>query len=321
MGVNTKFCLPAALALAITATAPALAQLSDIQQQMRTLGAGSVQAVNGASRAAYAELQPTLGQQNLQIQSDLKFGSHELQGFDLVLPERGADEGAPILIYLHGGGLRAGDKITGNEGFFYTNIAAFAADNGWVGVNANYRLTPEVSWPAGAEDLHDLLAWLRANADTHGGDPNKIFLSCNSAGCAHVLTYLFEPDLHFNDGPGVAGAILGSAAVSPANADYYGETPELQQEHSIQNSVAQYRGAQLPLLFTLAEFDEHNIKGPVVELAAQLCQHYQNCPELITLAHHNHTSHTYSINSSDTAVSDIWRDFIQRTLTSREQQP
>lgn len=288
---------------------------------MRDLSYGSIQAVNGPSRAAYAELQPTLEAQSLQLQSDIHYGDHPLQGFDLVAPSGAVEPGAPILVYLHGGGLRAGDKITGDEGFFYTNVAAFAADNGWVGINANYRLTPEVSWPAGAEDLRDLLAWIRANPEEHGGDPNKVILSCNSAGCAHILTYLHESGLHFDGDPGVAGAILGSASVSSDNADYYGDTEALQQQNSIQQSVTEFGGTAVPLLFTLAEFDAHNIKGPVTALVNQLCEKYQNCPELVTLPHQNHTSHTYSINSSDTAVSDIWRDFVLRTLSNLEASP
>ena len=46
------------------------------------------------------------------------------------------------------------------------------AANGWVGVNANYRLSPKATFPDHLVDLKKAIAWYREHADEHGADPD-----------------------------------------------------------------------------------------------------------------------------------------------------
>src|SRR6266481_3429148 len=50
------------------------------------------------------------------------------------------------------------------------------------GVKVNYRLAPQAMWPAGAEDLADVVQWVSANIAARGGDPARIYLMGHSAG-------------------------------------------------------------------------------------------------------------------------------------------
>ncbi|HEY5623691.1 MAG TPA: alpha/beta hydrolase, partial [Gammaproteobacteria bacterium] len=173
--------------------------------------------VNTATRAAYVKLQQQVDPGPVKQISDISYGSHDLQNFDLFYME-GSTEPGPVVIYFHGGGLTGGDKV-GADGLIYSNISRFIARMGGVGVNANYRLVPEVRFPAGAEDLHLLLEWVHENVADYGGDPGSVFLMGNSAGSRHVATYLFHEASQFDDGPRIIGAMLGSGSYTASHSD------------------------------------------------------------------------------------------------------
>lgn len=265
--------------------------------------------------AAYLALHKEADQTAVEMHADLQYGEHELQNMDIFTPQIAGTEPLPVVVYIHGGGLTAGDKISpASEGFIYSNIPIFFARNGMIGINANYRLVPEVSWPSGADDLQLLMQWIREQIGSFGGDPDKIFFMCNSAGCNHVATYLFSGEHHFADGPGVAGALLASGAYTPDNTDYFGTDAALTEQRSVSGLLAGYEGPQTPLFLWTAELDEINIELSVANLFLQLCQKYQDCPEYMQFPNHNHVSDTQSFNTADTRVSDAVLDFIHRTL-------
>lgn len=86
--------------------------------------------------------------------------------------------GAPVLLYLHSGGFRIGSKALGAHPLLY-RLAA----QGWVVASANYRLGRDYSEQLA--DTRAALAWLRARAADHGGNPGTVFLAGGSAG-AHL---------------------------------------------------------------------------------------------------------------------------------------
>ena len=56
------------------------------------------------------------------------------------------------------------------------------AANGWVGFNANYRLSPGATFPDHLVDLKRALAWIREHADEYGVDPDFVVVTGGSAG-------------------------------------------------------------------------------------------------------------------------------------------
>lgn len=108
---------------------------------------------------------------------DLAYGKHERQRLDLYRSAAAKD--APVMVYIHGGGWRRGDKRGVGEkvGFF--------AGRGWVLVSVNYRLLPEGRHPANVNDVALALAWVHDHAREYGGDPEKMFVMGHSAG-AHL---------------------------------------------------------------------------------------------------------------------------------------
>lgn len=89
---------------------------------------------------------------------------------DVYAPETA--EKLPVVIWLHGGGIRNGNK----------DFPAGLKNKGVVLVAANYRLSPTVNCPAHIEDVAAAVAWTFKNIKKYGGDPEQIYVSGFSAG-------------------------------------------------------------------------------------------------------------------------------------------
>jgi len=76
------------------------------------------------------------------------------------------------VVWFHGGGLYAGTRYL-PEQLKEKNIAV---------VSVSYRLHPRVKSPVYIEDAAAAIAWVFANIEKYGGDPDKIVVSGHSAG-------------------------------------------------------------------------------------------------------------------------------------------
>jgi acetyl esterase/lipase len=88
-----------------------------------------------------------------------------------------AGDRRPGILQIHGGGWVIGDKR--EQGWPTLN---HLAANGWVGINANYRLSPGVGFPEHLIDCKKAIAWWREHADEFGGDPDFLCVTGQSAG-------------------------------------------------------------------------------------------------------------------------------------------
>jgi acetyl esterase/lipase len=116
---------------------------------------------------------------------------------DVYYPES-AQKAVPVVVYIHGGGWRAGDKT---ENIGMQHFTGFLA-NGYMVVSINYRLMPDVLFPAPIEDVMCATRHLRANAHVYGLDPWRIGVMGASAG-GHLAAMLGVLDA--NDGFGKTG--------------------------------------------------------------------------------------------------------------------
>lgn len=111
------------------------------------------------------------------------------------------DPGLPIVIYCHGGGWVLGSLDS------HDNICrAIAKRTKAVVLAPDYGLAPEKPYPHGLDDVYTALAWVWENANTIGGDPNRIFLAGDSAGGNLAAAAALRA--RDSKGPPVAGQIL-----------------------------------------------------------------------------------------------------------------
>lgn len=104
-----------------------------------------------------------------------------LLSLDIHAP-KGA-KAAPVVIYVHGGYWKAGDKA--NKG----HLPEFFCGRGFVFVAINYRLAPAAKHPVLIQDVARAVAWVHDHIAEYGGDPSQLFLTGHSAG-AHLVALL-----------------------------------------------------------------------------------------------------------------------------------
>jgi acetyl esterase/lipase len=101
---------------------------------------------------------------------------------DVYRPTSGG-AASPMVLFLYGGRWRSGQR----EDYAFVGEALAAA--GVLALVADYRGFPDVRFPGFVEDAAQAVAWARAHATAHGGDPTRLFLAGHSAG-AHIAALL-----------------------------------------------------------------------------------------------------------------------------------
>ncbi len=157
------------------------------------------------------------------------------------------------------------------------------------------------------------MRWLREHITEYGGNPDAIFVMGQSAGGAHVAAYVGLQRFHA-ESPGVAGAVMISgiydAVTNPANqfnGAYFGENPAARAEA---RSIAGLVASNLPLLFTVSEFDPREFQDQAMQLAQAWHQHKGRYAPLEFLAGHNHLSPAQSLGSAEDRLARCIANFV-----------
>ena len=166
---------------------------------------------------------------------DLAYGDDPKQRLDLYLPE-GEVSGAPVFLFLHGGGFREGDKA------HYGSVAEPFAKAGVITAVASYRLTGSgAHYPAQPDDVKSTVKWLFENIGEYGGNPEALYVGGHSAGA--ILSADIGVDRAWLEDMGMPKDILrGILPVSgpydvrergrPGEVYTYAPTPELREQAS-----------------------------------------------------------------------------------------
>ena len=249
----------------------------------------------------------------VKITRDVKYGPHERNTLDLFVPE-GAGSGRPVFMFVHGGGFVRGTKRAPDSPF-YDNIMLWAVSNGMIGVNVEYRLAPQATWPSGSEDLGAAVRWAGDNAATHGGDANKVYLMGHSAGATHVAIYVAHTEFHGPKGAGLAGAMFSSAGYDLTKLEegegrnaYFGSDRSLYTQRS---SLAGLAKSSVPFMANAAELDPPWMVEQLEQLKTAMCASPRGCIRNLLQPKHNHMSQSYAIGTKDTLLTEQLLAFIK----------
>lgn len=276
--------------------------------QIRAVG----RVIDPASFDIFAPLVPPPPYADVTMVEDIAYGSDAAQKLDIyTLNGAGADQSRPVLIYVHGGGFTGGSK----QGAYYPQSAtAWAARNGMVGVNIDYRLAPANPWPAGRDDLAAAIAWVTQNIAQYGGDPDDIVLWGHSAGAVHVADYVQHTDLQGAEAASVKGALLLSPTYAEAMGEephaYYGADESLQ---TLEPAIERLGASTIPLMLGYAEYDPEMFHIFAQAAQERLCgdDSNLNCPQMLFLKDHNHMTEGASIGSVDESLSGPFLAWIR----------
>lgn len=170
----------------------------------RALAGAVVVAVLAAVALAWVGALPSTAEDRActprtDVRHDLAYGSHRLQRLDVYPAPADACGQNPVLVWVHGGGWRRGDKANG-----LADKVAWAHANGWTLVSVNYRLStpnarPPVRYPDHNRDVGRAVEWVHARIARFGGDPDRIALMGHSAG-AGIVAAVGADERNLDDG-------------------------------------------------------------------------------------------------------------------------
>ena len=248
-----------AVLLALAASAPQLASAQDWTQYYTVVHRADFE-IDWGKFYQTAEAKTMAVRKELRHELDVAYGKDAKQRMDLYFPVQKASN-APVLLFLHGGGFREGDRKQ------YGYVAEPFANQGILTVVASYRLTPGFSYPAQPEDAKALVVWIYNNIAKYGGNPNAIYVSGHSAGA--ILTADIGVDLAWMDTAKVPRSALrgivpisGSYDLRNAKRKEYLPTPEAEEKASPLLHV----NAPAPLALVVYGSQEERLKEPSAAL-------------------------------------------------------
>ncbi len=205
---------------------------------------------------------------NVTVTRDVAYADGPRHTLDVYAP-RAAAAPAPVVVFFYGGGWESGSKD------MYRFVGATLAARGVVTVIPDYRLYPQVRFPAFMRDAAAATAWTRSNASRFRGDPDRLFLMGHSAGgqIAALLaldgSYLGADGMSPSEVCGVIG-LAGPYDFLPLHSDtlkaIFG--PEAERPRS---QPINYVSPQAPPMLLLAGQDDDTVDpGNTLRLAARL---------------------------------------------------
>jgi len=195
---------------------PTLTTQNTIKKRLSNVALGLASAFTVAC-SPFKTLNALVPSNGYQLHSDIAYGDFPRQKLDVYRPKKVLDK-PPVIIFYYGGSWESGNKAD------YKFIAEAFASNGFVTVIPDYRVYPEVKFPAFMADPAKAAKWVKTRIHEFGGDPNRIFLAGHSAG-AHIAVmmslnaeYLTKEKLSYTDFAGTIG-LAGAYDFLPVKTD------------------------------------------------------------------------------------------------------
>jgi acetyl esterase/lipase len=236
------------------------------------------------------------------VNRDIAYGDHDRQRLDIFHQTK--DQKRPVIVFVHGGAFVRGSKsVSANV---YDNVLYWFSKRGFVGINVEYKLAPEIRYPMGGDDVAKVVDWVERNIESFGGSADKVILMGHSAGATHVCTYAIDPTHGRRRSSSVRGLVLLSGRLridaTEANPNakgvraYFGND---ESTYEAQSPVSHAAKCSLPTLVAIAQYENPLLDGYGIEFFSRLTSLPESKKKFLQVHGHNHSSMVFHFNSGD----------------------
>jgi len=190
-----------------------------------------------------------------KLAEGLAYGDGERQALDIYAPVGDREGLRPVVVFFYGGSWNSGTR----EGYNFAGRALAA--QGYTVVVPDYRLVPQVHFPAFVQDGAQAVRWVRANVADYGGDPDRIVLMGHSAG-AHIAAMLANDPQWLGEDRAALRGLVGLAGPydfapfdTAAAIEAFGEWPRVEETQPIT-----FAGPGAPPALLLTGEDDTTVK-------------------------------------------------------------
>lgn len=148
-----------------------------------------------------------------RVAQGVRYGDQPRQQLDVWAPAGKAAQPHPVVVFYYGGSWRWGDRTS------YGFVGRALAARGFVVVIPDYRLVPQVRFPAFVEDSARAVRWVRDHIADYGGDPARIAVAGHSAGAYNAA--MVALDAHYLRDSGVDPRIIRAGVLLAGPFDFY----------------------------------------------------------------------------------------------------
>jgi acetyl esterase/lipase len=201
----------------------------------------------------------------------------------------------PVLVFLHGGSWRSGDRSN------YPALANRFVGEGFGVVVPSYRLMPGAPHPAQVEDAAAAVDWVIRNIAGHGGDRRHIYLIGHSAG-GHLSAWVATD-------PRFAGHLKGVIAMSGVYD--VSEIAAFKSDPAGASPIRRIAPGAPPFLITYCENDYPYLPAQAREFEQALKAKGVSA-ELLYVAGKNHITEIVDVCKQDDPATAALLQFIAR---------
>ncbi|WP_419189960.1 alpha/beta hydrolase fold domain-containing protein [Stieleria marina] len=167
---------------------------------------------SGSQRDSDSGKQSAAAKATVQETADLVYAEIDGQQLKLDLYVPQTQRPCPLLVWIHGGGWRAGSR---------KRVPVLPmTEQGFAVASISYRFTDKAVFPAQIYDCKAAIRWLRGNAKAYGYDADWIAVSGGSAGGHLALLMGVSGEVNALEGTG--GGFADQSSAVQAIVDYFG---------------------------------------------------------------------------------------------------
>ncbi len=166
--------------------------------------------------SAFTLLNATISEDGFTVKPGIRYGPDVRHGLDIYVPKKRKGP-LPVVVFFYGGSWRGGNRAD------YLFVAEALTRRGYVAIVPDYRLFPDVRFPAFVEDGAKAVRWVLDHVADFGGDPDRLYLMGHSAG-AHIAAMLTLEESYLAAAGVRVNSIRGMIALAGPYAFYPSRT-------------------------------------------------------------------------------------------------